>query len=55
MYSGMASACEIAGIVVSRAKIREWLVQLEGYSLIKVDEKREKDTRVTIIINSKEI
>lgn len=51
----MAAACEIAGIGVSRAKIREWLIQLEGYSLVKVNDKREKETRVTLLINSKEI
>jgi DNA-binding GntR family transcriptional regulator len=51
----MAAACEVVGIAVSRAKIREWLEQLEGYSLIKVDYKRDRETRVTLSINSKDV
>lgn len=55
MFAGMAAACEVVGMAVSRVKIREWLEQLEGYSLVKVNDRRDREGRVTLSISSKDV
>ena len=51
----MATACATVGIFFSRAKVREWLEELESYSLVKVDRKKDRETRVMLSVSSKDV
>lgn len=53
IMAGMGKACEVVGLSSNRQKIKEWLRELECYSLIRIEERKERETRVTLKVNSK--
>jgi hypothetical protein len=51
----MSVACEVVGLSFCKSKIKEWLKELECYSLIKIEERKNRETRITLKVNSKDI
>ena len=48
----MGAACEAVGLSHSKSKIREWLRELKTYGMVKVEERKDREVRVMLAINS---
>lgn len=48
----MGRACEVLGLSFNKATVKKWLKDLEDYSLVKIDERKDRKMRITLKINS---
>lgn len=48
----MGVACEAVGLTYTKNKIREWLKELKTYGMVKVEERKDREVRVMLAINS---
>ncbi len=51
----MMVACDVIGLTSNKNKVREWIRELQSYGMIKIEEKKDREPRITLMINSEEI